>query len=102
MATDQGGLTPQTLDAALGRDPAAMPWDRKLAEYVAPPLPEPSREIMLAAWRERSKWAEDAATYEAAEAAIDALVAEQMLDDAARPPCDEATLVDAQTGRRAS
>jgi len=98
MATDQGGLTLPTFDAALGRDPAAIPWDRKLAEYVAPPLPEPSRESMLAAWRERSKWAEDTATYEAAEAAIAKLVAEQVLDNAARPPGDAATLVETQTG----
>jgi len=99
MPTDQGDLTPQTLDGALGRDPAAIPWDRRLAEYVHPPLAEPSRELLLSMYRERSKWAEDAATYEAAEAAIAALVAEQVLDDAARPPGDEATLVDAQTGR---
>jgi hypothetical protein len=55
MPTDQGDLTPQTLDAALGRDPAAIPWDRRLAEWV-PPLPiEPSRDAMLAMISRRSR-----------------------------------------------
>ncbi len=79
MPTDPRDLTSQALDAALGRDSAAIPWDRRLAEYVQPPLAEPSREVMLAAWRERSKWAEDTATYEAAEAAITALWMSQAL-----------------------
>ena len=98
MPTDQGGLTPEKLDAALARDHSAIPWDRKLAEDVAPPLPEPSWEIYSPRGASAAKWAEDAATYEAAEAAIAKLVAEQMLDNAARPAGDEATLVIRRAG----
>jgi hypothetical protein len=80
------------IESAFPRD--AVPWDRKLAEWVPRPVPEPTRDEMLAMYAERARWAETPAEYTAAEAAIAALVAEQVLD--AAPP--EATLVDPTLG----